>query len=135
METLILEKDIRVFYITATSFPEGIIDATQRLHALIPFSKNRKYFGISRPENGVIVYRSAAEELHKGEAETLACDTLTLKKGKYIGLTIKNYAKDMLSIDRAFKQLLAYPHLDPKGYCVEWYINETDVTCMIRTAE
>jgi len=65
METLLLDKDIKVFYITAKSFPDGISEAHQKLHSLIPFSKNRKYFGLSPPENehGTIIYRAADEEL------------------------------------------------------------------------
>ena len=51
----------------AKSFPEGILEAHQTLHALVPYSQNRKYFGISRPENGNIVYKAAAEELIEGE--------------------------------------------------------------------
>jgi hypothetical protein len=135
MEKITLDNDIKVSYITAKSFPDGIMDAHKKLHALVPFSTGRKYFGISRPENGVIVYKAAAEEINKGEAEKLNCDTLILKKGKYICLTINDYVKDIQSIDRAFKKLLSYPDLDPEGYCVEWYLNDKDVKCMIRLNE
>jgi hypothetical protein len=133
MEKIRIEKDINVFYVTAKSFPEGIQEAHQKLHSLIPFSNDRKYFGISRPEQGSgIIYRAAAEELEQGEAERLKLETLVLKKGDYMSITIKDYAKDIMSIDRAFKELLALPDLDPKGYCVEWYYHGKDVRCMIR---
>ena len=133
METTILENNIKVFYVTATSFPDGIKEAHEKLHSLIPFSKERKYFGVSRPENNSdIVYRAAAEEMKEGEAEKLNCKTLVLKKGKYISFTVNDYMQDLSSIERAFKQLLSHPGLDPQGYCVEWYLNEKDVKCMIR---
>jgi hypothetical protein len=133
MEKIRIEKDINVFYVTAKSFPEGIQEAHQKLHALIPFSNDRKYFGISRPEQGSgIIYRAAAEELEQGEAERFKLETLVLKKGDYMSITIKDYAKDIMSIDRAFKELLALPDLDPQGYCVEWYYHGKDVRCMIR---
>lgn len=132
METIRLDNDIYVFYITAKSFPDGIMDAYRQLHALIPFSKDRKYFGISRPENGKIVYKAAAEELHEGEGKKLNSDTLTLKKGNYICLTIHDYMKDLEGIGRTFQEMLSHPDLDPDGYCVEWYLNEKDVQCMIR---
>jgi predicted transcriptional regulator YdeE len=132
METTILEDDIKVFYVTATFFPDGIKEAHEKLHSLIPFSKERKYFGVSRPENNSdIVYRAAAEELKEGEAEKLNSKTLILKKGKYISLTVNDYMKDLSSIEQAFKQPLSYPGLDAQGYCVEWYLNEKDVKCMI----
>jgi hypothetical protein len=135
METITLDNDIKVFYITAKSFPDGIMAAHKKLHELVPFSTDRKYFGISRPENSVIIYKAAAEEINEGEAVKLNCDTLVLKKGKYICLTINDYIKDIQSIDRSFKKLLSYPGLDPNGYCVEWYLNDKDVKCMIRLKE
>jgi hypothetical protein len=70
--------------------------------------------------------------MKEGEAEKLNCKTLVLKKGKYISLTVNDYMKDLSSIEQAFKQLLSYPGLDPQGYCVEWYLNEIVVKCMIR---
>ncbi len=135
METIRIDKDIAVFYVTAGSFPSGIMDAHQRLHALVPFSHTRRYFGISRPEQGTIVYRAGAEELVPGEGKHLGCETMVLKKGKYIVDTIKNYQENIESIGETFQTLLAKPNLDPQGYCIEWYFNTTDVRCMIRMQE
>jgi hypothetical protein len=134
MDTTILVNDIKVIYVTAASFPDGVLDAHKKLHSMIPFYTDRKYFGISRPENGknTIIYRAAAEELHPGEAEGLKCETLILKKEKYATITINDFMKDVTGIQKAFQKLLSYPELDPQGYCVEWYINDTDVKCMIR---
>lgn len=130
-----VDKDIKVFYITATSFPQGILGAHEKLHSLIPFSTERKYFGVSRPENGAIVYRAAAEEINEGEAERLQCKTLVLKKGSYISLILNDYMKDLPAIERTFKQFLSHPGIDPQGYCVEWYLNNKDVKCMVRLKE
>ena len=137
MEIKILEQDIKVFYITANSFPQGIGEAIQKLQSLFTFSKERKIFGLSRPENNKgIVYRAAAQELFEGEAEKLNCDTLIIPKGKYIAILVNEYSKDILSIDRAFRQLLKQANLDPQGYCVEHYATDIEaVTCMIRLNE
>jgi hypothetical protein len=111
------------------------MDAHNKLHALVPFSPDRKYFGISRPENGAIVYKAAAEEINPGEAEKFNCDSLVLKKGKYNCLTIHDYMKDIPAFEKTFKKLLASPGLDPNGYCVEWYFTDKDVKCMVRLKE
>jgi len=132
METTVIDKDIKVFYVTAASFPDEVKQAHEKLHSLIPFSKDRKYFGISRPENGVIVYKAAAEELKEGEAKELNLETVILKKGNYISSTIHDFMKDLQSFERTFKELLAYPGIDPQGYCVEWYLNQKDAKCMVR---
>ena len=134
MDTIELSDDIKVFYITADTFPEGALAAHQKLHELVPFSQERKYFGISRPEQGKgIVYRAGTDEQYPGESGEYQCDTLVLKKGKYVSLDVKGYREDPLRIEAAFQQLLKYPGLDPQGYCVEWYSNdENTVVCMIR---
>ena len=136
MKTITLDNDIRVFYVTAPSFPQGIKEATDKLHSLFPFSPVRKIFGLSRPENGGgIVYRAAAEELLTGEGKMHNCETLVIKKGNYISKKVENFRDDVLAIDRAFKELLQRPDLDPEGYCVERYETEgAGVTCMIRLA-
>jgi hypothetical protein len=135
METITIDNDIVLLCVTAASFPAGVMEAHQKLHSLIPFSEHRKYYGISRPENGAIVYKAAAEELTPGEGKQLDCETVVLKKGKYISTVIHDYMKDLPSIGRAFEQLLAQPGLDPQGYCVEWYVSQTEVNCMIRLEE
>ena len=135
MEILTIDNDIKVLYIQATSFPDGILAAHQKLHGVIPYSTERKYLGISRPENGAIIYKAGAEELTPGEAEQFKLDTLILKKGNYACIDIHNYMKDLQGIGQAFNQLTELPNIDPQGYCVEWYINDKDVKCMVRLAE
>lgn len=134
METLRIDKDIKVFFVTAKPYPAGILEAHNKLHNLVPFSADRNYFGISRPEeNGPIVYRAATEERSPGEAEKYKCGTLILKKGKYISLTVHDFRKNPQGIEQAFQKLLSNPDLDPQGYCVEWYENDKEaVKCMIR---
>jgi predicted transcriptional regulator YdeE len=133
MKQIELKKDIKVFYITAKSFPEGVLEAHQMLHALIPFSKERQYFGISYPNTeGVIMYKSAAEILNNEEAEKYNLEVFTIKKGHYISVLLKDYQKDISLIDKTFKQLLSDPRLDHKGYCLEVYLNEKDMQCMVK---
>jgi hypothetical protein len=135
MEIITLEDDITVMYVQARSFPEGIMDAHQELNGKMPLSKNRKHFGISRPESGVIRYKAGEEQLQRGEAARVGLKTMTLKKGKYITTTVVNYSRDPSGIRHAFDILLTDPRIDPEGYCVEWYFNDSDVRCMVRLAE
>ena len=135
MENVIFDNDITVMYVEATSFPDGILAAHQKLHAIISYSTERKYLGISRPEKkGVISYKAGAEVLNPGEAEQFKLDTLILKKGNYACINIHDYMKDLEAIGQAFNQLTDLPNIDPQGYCVEWYLNDKDVKCMIRLA-
>lgn len=132
METITIDKDIKIMYVQATSFPEGVKAAHEKLHSLFPFSNERRYFGISRPENGIIVYKAAVEEIKDGEAGKFGLPAMVIKKGNYISIVIHDFMKDIPAIGRTFQQLLADPEIDPDGYCVEWYFNLQDVQCMVR---
>jgi predicted transcriptional regulator YdeE len=104
------------------------------LHSSIPHTKTRTLYGISRPEsaNGPIVYRAAAEVLEKDDPKKVNLETMIIKKGKYRCLTVNNYSKDPAIISRSFDDILKQPGLDPNGYCIEWYLTEKDVLCMVR---
>lgn len=134
VETMIIEKDIKVYCVTANSFPEGILTAHRTLHSKIPFSKERRYFGLSRPGNGnfEIVYKAAAEQIEDDLKMDDQLDTFVIEKGTYKCITISNYMKDSQSISQAFQELIALENIDPNGYCLEWYYNEEDVRCMVR---
>jgi len=130
METFNLEKDIKVFCVTADSFPAGVLKAHQDLHVKV--GDNRKFFGLSwATEDGSIIYKAAVEECYDGEAEKLDCERFTIKKGKYISEFIPDFMKDVQVVAKTFKELLAQPGIDPKGYCLEMYTGPKDVRCMV----
>ena len=135
MEIFNLENDIKVFCVTADSFPAGVKQAHETLHSKLPTTEGRKSFGLSwGAANGSITYKAAVEEAYDGEAEALDCETFIIKKGRYISEFIPNFWSDMSAIGRTFKELLAYPGIDPKGYCLEMYVSEKDVRCMVPLA-
>lgn len=138
MEKYHLPEDISTMFITASSFPDGVLAAHQQLHSLVPRleSDNRKYFGISFPnQNGTIIYKAAAEELNDGEAKSFGLETYIIKKGDYISIAIADFMNNVASIGQAFEKLIADPDIDPKGACVEWYMNDDLVKCMVRLAD
>lgn len=137
VETLIIEKDIKVYYVTANSFPEDILTAHKSLHSIITFSKERRYFGLSRPENEnyEIVYKAAAEQIEKDLEKDYQLDTFVIEKGTYKCITIFNYKNDPQSITNAFQELTALAKIDPNGYCLEWYHNDDDVRCLVRITD
>jgi len=133
MEIFTLEDDIKVFCETAKSFPDGILKAHQELESILTCSKQRRYFGISsRNAKGIIIYDAAAEEIYQGEAEELGCEKFMIQSGQYISMMIEDYINDITAIAKAFQLLITYPGIDPEGYCIEWYLNEKDVRCMVR---
>lgn len=135
MKTIVFDNDITIAYVQATSFPEGVMEAYEKLHDDIPFSPNRKFLSVSRPEGENIVYRAGAEIAQAYEAEKFGLPTMSIPKGIYLTITLTNFIDDIPAMKTAFETLMKQPGIDPDGWCVEWYFNDTDAHCMIRLAE
>jgi len=132
MDSFNLSEDITLMYVAASRFPEGVEHAHMQLHAMFPEKTNRRFFGISwAGDNGEIIYKAATDQIEPGEAETLGLDTFTIKKGSFHCFYIKDFMQNVASIAEAFKILLQQDDVDPKGYCLEWYIGANDVKCMV----
>ncbi len=127
-----IEEDIETFYVRASSFPHGVMEAHRTLHSLLPFVEGRKFYGISHPSgHDVIIYKAAVEEAYAGEAEKYHCETFIIKKGDYLNETLKDWRKDEKQIGQVFRQLLADARIDPEGYCLEVYVSDDEMRCMV----
>ena len=132
MEEIQVEKDIPVVMVKADSFPDGVMEAHRKLHSLVPYSASRRYFGISWPDrNGNIQYYAGVETLNSEDAHISGTEPFTIHQGSFASLTIADYMKDLQGIGNAFKTLLQLENLDPKGYCLEWYVSDKEVWCMV----
>jgi hypothetical protein len=132
-----LDKDLNLICEKALTYPEGIMDAHRILHSKLESKldskQDRFYFGISHPDfTGTIQYFAAAEENYPNEAKEYQCQEYILKKGTYISIEIKNYIQDIFQISSAFQLLLTNQDIDPQGCCVEMYLNQEDVRCMVK---
>ncbi|MFD1258996.1 transcriptional regulator [Mucilaginibacter terrae] len=134
MEKYILKEDLRILCVTAGSFPEGIQKAFNTLENLIGGKENRTFFGISKPENGIIIYKAGALEAYPNEGTQHGFETIILQKGTYLTELVHNFKQNTSYIEIAFQQLLNSPDLDPASFCVEWY-KDNDILCMIKLNE
>lgn len=135
MEIYKIEKDITLMYVEAASFPDGIEEAFKKLEALLPKQENRNFFGISyMGENNNIIYKAAAEESYPGESEKYHLNSFTVRNGNYISETITNWRNNVSLIGSTFQKMLEQQNIKPDGYCLEIYINETDVQCLVPLA-
>lgn len=135
METIIIKEDIALFYIQALNFPNDIGSTFAKIYSLFEVTHARQVFGISRPENGKIVYKVAAEEIHKDELAKHLLPKFIIPKGRYLSIEIKNYKNQIGLITDAFNKLIVNPKIDPNGYCIEWYQTDKDVICMVKLVD
>ena len=132
MEEYTIPQDINAMYVQATSFPNGVKSTHEKIHSLAAGNSKRKYFGISYPNpDGTINYKAAAEELYADEAASQGLEIFTIRKGKYITELLKDWMKQEGKIGETFRQLLKHPGIAKDGYCLEEYINDTDILLMV----
>jgi hypothetical protein len=133
MQSFYLENDLLLFGIQAESFPAGVQAAWRELHQKHTTISGRKFYGISHgTKEGAILYRACVEESYAGEAENFNCERFLLPKGEYVGETIHNFMQQLPKIGETFQTILARDDYDKTAACVEQYLNESDVVCMIK---
>ncbi len=133
MEKYFLKEDIKLICVQAKSFPDGVMEAFENLGKKVVTKKGRGLFGISYPgADGKIIYKAASVELSEGEAENLGCESFKVLKGTYNSIVIPDFMNDVPAIGKAFDEILKDPLIDPNGCCVEMYVNDKDVRCMVR---
>lgn len=132
METNKLNQDVKVFCVTADTFPNGVEAAYNKLYA-IAGNDGRTVYGLSKPnEKGAIIYKAAATEKFDGEGGQLGLETFTIPKGEYVTETIHNWKNNMQKFGPTFQALLDNPRLDWASWCVEWYKSDDEVVCMVK---
>jgi len=133
MEKYQQKEDIALICLKAKTFPQGIMDAFNKLQESLPNCAERTWYGISRPnEQGEIIYKAAVTELSDNESEEAGFESFTVEKGIYLTEEIKNWQQNVQMIGETFNKLLEDPQLDMESSCVEWYKTDKDVLCMVK---
>jgi predicted transcriptional regulator YdeE len=132
MKTLNIPEDIPIVCITASSFPDGVMEAHRKLHALISHDKERRYYSVSYmgPENKIL-YMAGAEIVEEKDHALPGTEKFTIPKGDYISEPIHNYMQNLPAIGQTFEQMLKRADIDPNGYCLEHYLDDKTVVCMV----
>jgi hypothetical protein len=135
MEKLVLNKEIHLVCVRATSFPDGIMAAYQKLEQVVAPIKDRTVFGISHGSDTGIIYWACAEAKSENEAASLGLESYIIKKGTYAAETLTNIRGNEERIGQTFDKLLNHTKLDETGECVEWYKSANEVQCRVRILE
>jgi hypothetical protein len=131
MDLRYLKNDIEVICVKASSFPQGVLAAHKELESKIKSTTGRRLFGISFPQQGEIVYSAAATQSSSDEAKHLGCDKFTIKSGLHVGQEVLNWQEKAHDLQNVFERLISDPRTDPNGYCLEEYVSDNDLICMV----
>ncbi|MEO6454050.1 MAG: hypothetical protein ABIN97_08265 [Ginsengibacter sp.] len=132
MKEYLLKDDIKVFCVTAKSFPDGVQQAFITLEKMLS-KEGRTFYGISHgTPSGEIIYKAAVTEKYEGEGKEYDFESYIIPMGKYITETIRDFMNNMNRFGEIFKEMLAHPQLDKSSACVEWYKTDSEVMCMVK---
>lgn len=116
------------------TFSEGIGDAFDEIVNMISGEFDRSYYGLSRITEKGIIYKAAAEEKLKGEAEKYNYERYIIEKGEYLTATLKDWRSKTNLIKDIFHELMMDTRVDQNSDCIEWYKDDNEMLCMIKTA-
>jgi hypothetical protein len=133
IEIFILKEDLKVLGFQVQDCISGIGEAFETLVNMLPGGFTRSYYGISEMGEDGMIYRAAALENYEGEAEKYNCKQFTIEKGEYLAVTLYNWRKNLNAIKEIFTGLHLDPRVDPSKSCVEWYKNDEEMVCMIKS--
>lgn len=127
-----LKEEISIICIQADNSPHGILEAFDRLKQKINSSRDRTFYGVSwMDEAGNIIYKAGATQSQPHEAEMLGCEEFIIRAQHYISCMVYDFKRNPAAIADTFREMLKDPRIDPLGYCVEIYLGQADVQCMV----
>lgn len=132
MEILYLNNPFQLNTIRATSFPDGIPDAHERLRKTAPSGEDLSYYGVSYPAGtDTIAYLAARTGSQHAAGQAPDLEPFTVQQGPYLYEVLRDWKSDLPAIRETFEQLIADPRKAPKGYCLEEYSRDGIMRCLV----
>lgn len=132
MQTIKILNDVKLFYIQATSFPDGIKDAFNKLENSLPTKQGREFYGIYEENENGISYKAAVLEQFKNEGDKYSCKYFILEKGKYLSESINNWETKIEKIGETFDKMFEMENVNPKSPSIEHYKTLNELVCMVK---
>lgn len=125
-------EDIKVVGIQVNTFPLGIKEAFTSLMQI--FGTSREYYGISwmRDADQVIYYAAVTQHMTDKEMEQF--ESLIIEKGNYDMETMYEWMSKTDCIKDVFHALMQDRKPLKSRPCIEWYVSDHEMRCMIRNS-
>ncbi len=132
MEKYNLTNDLKVFGVQVKSFPQGIGEAFNELSKTVSHGNRRPYYGVSECTKQGIIYKAATLEMFDGEGVKCGCDSYIIEKGEYLAVTVLDWRKKTESIKSVFEEMFKDERSDRSKPCIEIYINDDEMKCLVK---
>ncbi|PTX15075.1 hypothetical protein C8N40_109173 [Pontibacter mucosus] len=132
MKTVHLDKDLKLFYVEATSFPAGVKEAFLKLEHMLPTRKGRRFFGIYQEREKGITYKAAVLEQFENEAAQYNCAYFLIEKGSYVTESIEDWQTKIECIEETFNALFKVENVHAQSSSIEYYKSLNELVCMVK---
>ena len=124
---------INVVRFKAIAFPAGIMAAYEKIDEVVLDVTKRKHYGFSQPNSkGEIEYWAGVAQLPTDNGELFGLEPFTIAIGYYQSIMVSDFKSNPFLLRQAFQALTALPEIDPKGYCLEIMLSQSNVLCLVR---
>ena len=129
--TLVSREETAVIAMEAATFPDGIGAAWRRLEALYPPRKGRRFYGLTRFDEGQLRYFAAVVPPTEQAAAPAGFVRLTMQGGLYARVKLEGWPERTGEFAQVFDHLMERFELSPGGYSVEFYRSQREAQLMI----
>lgn len=124
-------EDLKLMYVEALTFPNGITEAWNKLEQILKSLKGRKFYGSSQCINVKMEYRACVIPLDDDEPKILGLETFIISASNYAVKKLKNWAKQLQLIPEIFDELSSKHTVKKGSPFLEYYKSEKDVLLMV----
>lgn len=132
MKEIKIESDLQLICVRAKSFPQGIEESFKVLESKVPGKKGRECYGIYEENDSGITYRAGMLKEAGNEDVIYRLENYTIKKGKYLGVTIYNWKDNIPKIGQTFDKMAEDQRVEKNSPSIEVYKGLKDVICMMK---
>tara|TARA_R110002012_G_scaffold298643_1_gene497215 strand:+ start:2616 stop:3023 length:408 start_codon:yes stop_codon:yes gene_type:complete len=132
MKEINLESDLNLICVRAKSFPQGIEESFKTLESKVPTRKGRECYGIYEENESGITYRAGMLKKTDDEDVKYGLENFTVKKGKYLGVTINNWKSNIPKIGQTFDKIVEDERVEKNSPSIEVYKGMNDLICMVK---
>lgn len=133
--TLVKRSPVRLSVCRAEAFPSGIRAAWQRLEERVGTLRGRKFYGLTLPEEGQLVYYAGVEPLDAEEVRALGFPTLTIEGGRFARVKLDDWSEHTAEIGPIFDYLMQTYPMQPGAPTIEFYRSQSELHLLIPLAE
>ena len=124
-----------VWAVRSLAFPSGIPAAWSRLESIYPPRPGRRFYGLTRVENGREVYYAAVEQQTVAGGSPGRLLSLEVDGGRYARVKLFDWPEHTERIAGIFAELeSAYP-VRPGGFFIEFYRSRRELQLLVPIGE